>query len=140
LVWQFRDDDGPHFAIPSQATQRWERMASDKKIFCVSYDAELLSTRRLVLQQAGFAVSTATSLEEAKRCLGHEDFDLAIIGHSMPRADREVLAREIKRSNADTVIISLYRGIAESEELAEASLSISAGPEALVDLVTSLFG
>jgi DNA-binding response OmpR family regulator len=115
-------------------------MASDKKIFCASYDADLLNTRRLVLEQAGFAVTTATSLEEAKQCLAADDFDLAILGHSIPRADREDLAREIKHSNPNTVVISLYRGVAESEEVTDAFLSISSGPKAMVELVTSIFG
>src|SRR5512146_1436996 len=115
-------------------------MASDKKIFCASYDADLLNTRKLVLEQAGFSVTIATSLEEAKHRLAGDDFDLAILGHSIPRADREELARDIKHSNPDTVVISLYRGVAESEELTDAFLSISSSPKALLELVASIFG
>jgi CheY-like chemotaxis protein len=63
-----------------------------KAILSISYDESLLVTRHLILEQAGFDVSSALGFAEAMElCSQNQHYDLVLMGHSMPRKDKSAL-------------------------------------------------
>lgn len=54
-----------------------------KRILSVSYDASLLATRRMLLEQKGYEVTSALGFSEAIECCKRSGFDLFILGHSI---------------------------------------------------------
>ena len=76
-------------------------------ILSISYDESLLRTREWILKAAGFQVTSALGFTEAGEHCGNE-FDLVIMGHSLPSRDTAALVAQI-RSHNHTRILSLCR-------------------------------
>ena len=110
-----------------------------KHILSVSYDESLLSTRQMLLQQAGYAVTSALGFPEALELCKKGEFDLVLIGHSIPREDKQVLVR-VTRMVSQAPVLSILRPT--SVPLAEADYSVQSadGPEALVAAVDKALG
>lgn len=103
------------------------------KILSVSYDEPLLRTRHMLLQHSGYdTVSSFGFMASLQHCKqGH--FDLFILGHSIPHADKEQLVEEFRRV-CPAPIISLRRS--SGERLVDgADYHIEPDPEPLLDLV-----
>ena len=79
-----------------------------KEILSVSYDASLLATRRMLLEQRGYHVTSGHGFTQAVAHCKHPGFDLFILGHSIPIADKEELIRTF-RENCPAPILSLER-------------------------------
>jgi DNA-binding NtrC family response regulator len=79
-----------------------------KNILSVSYDASLLATRRMLLEQRGLNVTSALGYTQAIAHCNTPDFDLFILGHSIPLADKEELIRTFRR-HCPAPILSLER-------------------------------
>ena len=77
-----------------------------KRILLISYDNGLLIARRTLLEQEGYRVSSALGFREAMRASEDGSFDLLILGHSIPRADKEEFIRAF-RGASDAPILSL---------------------------------
>ncbi|HLY91983.1 MAG TPA: hypothetical protein VKQ89_01880, partial [Candidatus Angelobacter sp.] len=69
-----------------------------KNILSVSYDASLLATRRMLLEQRGLNVTSALGFTQAIAHCNTPDFDLFVLGHSIPVADKEELIRTFRRT------------------------------------------
>src|SRR5215510_7668784 len=67
-----------------------------KRILSVSYDHSLLMTREMLLRDAGFGVTSAKSLPAALDFCRKNRFDLVIVGHSIPRKDKQEMLQTIK--------------------------------------------
>jgi DNA-binding response OmpR family regulator len=67
-----------------------------KRILVVDDDENILSLERTILEQKGFAVTTADSGAEALEILGKEDFDLVLLDVMMPEIDGFTVCRRIK--------------------------------------------
>ena len=67
-----------------------------KRILVVDDDENILSLERTILEQKGFAVTTADSGAEALEVLGKEDFDLVLLDVMMPEIDGFTVCRRIK--------------------------------------------
>ena len=79
-----------------------------KHILSVSYDASLLATRRMLLEQRGYTVTSALGFTQSISHCGKDGFDLFILGHSIPEMDKNELIRTF-RSNCPAPILSLER-------------------------------
>jgi CheY-like chemotaxis protein len=80
-----------------------------KHVLSVSYDQPLLVTRQLILEQAGCVVSSAFGFVEAPEiCKTRNDFDLILMGHSMPQKDKIALV-EALRQNCMAPLLSMSR-------------------------------
>jgi CheY-like chemotaxis protein len=68
------------------------------RIFSVSYDLTLLRTRELLLENMGHTVVSAEGFAHAfELCgTGTEQFDLIVLGHSIPQADQQAIIRHCK--------------------------------------------
>src|SRR5215467_13633933 len=79
-----------------------------KRILSVSYDPSLLATRRMLLEQRGFHVVSALGYTQAIAHCNTPDFDLFILGHSIPVADKLELMKTFRKS-CPAPILSLER-------------------------------
>jgi CheY-like chemotaxis protein len=115
-------------------------MAPKKRILCISYDESLLTTRKMIFEQVGFDVVPAFGFVEAGTiCRLDHNFDLIVMGHSMPSADKTALIEMLKPSCAAPVL-SVRRHI--DPPLPEADFSVDShdGPDALIKAVKSALG
>lgn len=107
-------------------------MAAKKRVLCISYDESLLTTRKLLLEQEGFDVATAFGFSEASTlCRFDPTFDLIVMGHSIPHADKTALIQML-RPTCTAPVLSI--GKAFEPALPEAQFSVNSvdGPEALI--------
>lgn len=79
-----------------------------KHILSVSYDASLLATRRMLLEQKGYAVQNALGFSKALTACRDGGFDLFILGHSIPHDDKLALIESF-RAHCPSPIVSLER-------------------------------
>ena len=103
-------------------------------ILSISYDPSLLATRELVLRQAGYQVASALQFADALRLCSQGTFDLIIIGHSIPRSEKQDLLVEIRKV-CNTPVLSLYRASHGPLEGVDYALDGLEGPEALLAVI-----
>jgi DNA-binding NtrC family response regulator len=106
------------------------------RILSLSYDETLLRMRHMILEKAGYAVLSAhgfaSSLEHCKQ----GGFDLFILGHSIPHAEKRKMV-EAFRQVCPAPIISLRRGA--SEQMVDgADFHIEPDPERLLELIAGI--
>ena len=91
-------------------------------VLAVGFDSSLMTPRTLVLQSAGYVVIKAWSLEEAIDHFQSGDFDLVLMCHSVPVADRERLTSLIRDPGSSTPIVSIAGSPGECDAFANATL------------------
>jgi DNA-binding response OmpR family regulator len=74
------------------------------RVLSISYDVSLLQTRALMLSHEGFEVESAVGFSAAIQACELRDFDLVIIGHSIPPADKEAIINGLRRVCATPVL------------------------------------
>jgi CheY-like chemotaxis protein len=110
-----------------------------KHILSISYDQSLLVTRQLILEQHGYEVSSAFGFAEAMEiCSSRHDFDLVLMGHSMPQKDKKALV-DAMRPNCKAPLLSILRHGDSPIPQANYSVEANDGPDALVEAVRSAF-
>jgi CheY-like chemotaxis protein len=110
-----------------------------RHILSISYDQALLVTRQLILEQQGYEVSSAFGFAEAMEiCSSRHDFDLVLMGHSMPQKDKKALLEALRPNCKAPLLSILSHG---DFPIPQASYSVEAGdgPDALVAAVRSAF-
>lgn len=102
-----------------------------KAVLSISYNSALLVTRRLLLEQAGYLVTSAEGFVEAMECCRGGTYDIVLMGHSMPRNDKTALAAAV-RLHCDAPILSIRTP--GDPPLTEADYSVEAdeGPTILL--------
>lgn len=108
-----------------------------KRILSISYDSSLLWTRQLMLQQMGYEVRSAEGFVAAlEACKGPNlDFDLAILGHSIPARDKERIISHFRR-RSKSPILALLRP--HEGAMQNADRSIDPEPENLIAAVREM--
>jgi CheY-like chemotaxis protein len=107
-------------------------------ILSVSYDAVLLSTREMLLRSAGYTVTSAEGYVDAMRKCRASDYDLLIVGHSIPHADKEAIIAELQQ-NCPAPVLALIRP--NEPQLSGAAEAIEANrPDLLLSKVKRLLG
>ena len=106
------------------------------RILSVSYDAVLLATRQLMLEAKGYEVTSAEGYVDAKRKCRGEEYDLLIIGHSIPHADKSEIIAEM-RQYCDAPVLALLRPNEPSLQNATESVDASR-PDLLLAAVKRL--
>jgi CheY-like chemotaxis protein len=82
---------------PLQTAHSPGEEAMPKRILVVDDDENILSLERTILEQKGFAVTTAGGGEEALRLLKQQSFDLVLLDVMMPDKDGFEVCRQIKQ-------------------------------------------
>jgi hypothetical protein len=107
------------------------------KILSVSYDMSLATTREMLLSAAGFQVSSAFTVGQAIDLCATEEFALVIIGHSIPRDQRQWLLKELRSRCATPVLAFRRPGEAPLIE-ADYTFDSSEGPAQLLEMVIDI--
>jgi DNA-binding response OmpR family regulator len=107
--------------------------ARKPRILSISYDSSLLFTRQAMLELAGYEVISAEGFADAiEHCPG--DFDLIILGHSIPQKDKRAIVAELHKRGCDAPLLSLLR--AGEHKIPEATQGVDPHhPENLLDAV-----
>ena len=93
-----------------------------KHILSVSYNQSLLKTRELLLQREGYDVTSALGFTQAVSKCQNGNFDLFILGHSIPDADKRELIR-LSRLQCAAPVLALRRHGEESPDGADAHVN-----------------
>ena len=118
-----------------------EKLASRKpkaRILSISYNEVLLQTRHLLLEMQGYEVVSALDLNSALNHCKSGGFDIFVLGHSIPHAEKEQMVNAF-RDSCPNPIISLRRN-AGQQPLAGADYDIEPDPEPLLKLIAQIVG
>jgi DNA-binding NtrC family response regulator len=108
------------------------------KVLLVGYIREFLEERRNVLHAAGYQVVTALTLEAAHQAIHQETFDVAVLGYSVPREERNQFAAKLKEASPDVKIIMIYFASTQNTELADALVPTTASAQEVLRAVDHL--
>lgn len=106
-----------------------------KRILSVSYDESLLATRRMLLENLGYTVTSALGFTEAVAHCRTAGFDLFILGHSIAIRDKQELIMTF-RNNCPAPILSLGR--VDEERVPSDFHVFPDNPEELIRTVTKI--
>jgi PleD family two-component response regulator len=119
-------------------TLEYNPLAMKKRILSISYDEPLLQTRQMLLENAGYDVTSALGYVEAlETCTARKNFDLILMGHSMPRKDKTTLINTL-RPICEARILSIRRHGDDPLPEADASIDSLDGPHVLLDVVKKI--
>jgi CheY-like chemotaxis protein len=106
------------------------------RILSVAYDPALLSSRQLLLESLGCEVVSASDFGRALHYCNHAPrFQLFILGHSIPCAEKETLVAAF-RAHGSAPIIALKKFGEESTPAAD--IHIEPEPSQLLDIISRL--
>ena len=96
-------------------------MSDSIRILVVEDDPDILSSTVRLLRQAGYAVDTAATGEEALQVVHDHYPGLLLLDHDLPGIDGMEVCRRIKRDPAlvDTLVVIVSASHADSDEQAE---------------------
>lgn len=109
-----------------------------KRILSTSRNATVLRTRNLVLQSAGYDVTTTRDLAEFVNFLENQAFDAVVMGDSIDLAERVELASKIAASKPSLPLVIFFKTPAEAQQLLPYAHSLVGsldGPERLIAAV-----
>jgi len=106
------------------------------RILSISYDQALLHTRELMLSREGFEVQSAVGFSAALQACEKGEFDLMIMGHSIPPEDKAAIIKQL-RAVCQTPILALRRANEAPVKAAEFDLD-SGDPERFLSYVKEI--
>ncbi len=83
-------------------------------VLSVGQQLDLLALRNEVLREAGFAVRSSTTLEDATALALAGDFDVVVLCRSLPCAQRQQFIYAVRAMKPSLPIVAL-RGVGENE-------------------------
>jgi len=109
-------------------------------ILCVDDEENQLAVRKLVLEQAGYAVLAASSGQQALALLASHPINLVLSDHLMPGLTGTELARQIKAGNPDlpVILISAVNEIPADAAYADLFMSKLDGPQAMCQNIAAV--
>lgn len=110
-----------------------------KRVLSISHDESLLLTRQMLLQQAGHEVSSALGFADALEWCKKGEFDLVVIGHSIPQEDTQALIN-VTRMFSQAPVLSILRPTSVPLAGADYWVKSADGPEALIAAVNKALG
>jgi len=108
------------------------------RILSVCYDNPVLRTRHMLLESRGYQVVSSLLLSESLEYCKRGNFDLFLLGHSIPHPDKLQLVT-IFRQQSPAPIVSFRRSAGE-QLVRGADYHIEPDPERLLMLVRRIFG
>ena len=99
-------------------------------VLSVGLDSELLGSRSLVLQSAGYIVVSAYSIKEAVDRFQEGDFDLVLLCHSIPSKEIDRLICWIRASGSRIPVVSISGSLDQGD--AFAGMAVSSDPGTLL--------
>lgn len=112
-----------------------------KLVLCIDDHRQGLHARRLILQNAGYDVITASSGRVGLRLLGRHPVQLVVLDYAMPEMDGEAVAREIRRKHPHVPIVMLSGQLdipKRASSAVDAFVSKGQPPTVLLEHLTTL--
>jgi len=109
---------------------------SKPRVLSVCNDGSVLRTRGMVLQNAGYNVSSVEDYDQAVNQCAAGNFDVAVLSASLSYDDRIALAAEVKKRWPTTHVV-MYCRIHEVPAHADAVIDPFDGPGALLFAIES---
>jgi len=113
------------------------KKAGGERLLSISYDAALLRTRHLLLKAEGYRVTSVGTRGEALQRCTEGGFDLVILGHSIPVADKQTIIREL-REVCDTPILCMLTGTEQALAATDYVFHTEDGPRGFVERVREI--
>ncbi|HTK94679.1 MAG TPA: hypothetical protein VL382_03505 [Terriglobales bacterium] len=97
----------PVVPLPKKLRAPVQRMSHrrPRRILSIAYDKALRETRHLLLQSGGYEVTSIGTRTHAVELCRRGDFDLVIVGTSVPQAEKVSILREIRSVCAAPVLV-----------------------------------
>jgi DNA-binding response OmpR family regulator len=114
-----------------------EYMAERQRILCYGSDDFPILSRKLVLEHAGFLVTTTTAAQEFQRLVGSGLFDLVILCHSLSSLDWQTALQTVHEQRPPLRCLSLDAG---NRDAIDGIVSIMSGPRSLISSVKAVLG
>src|SRR5258706_4831762 len=108
------------------------------RLLSISDNRVLLQTRHLILQQAGFDVVSVADMQELTSALAQGEFDVFILGHSLPSKEKLRVYHLVRGHSQDTPVLELYKFSPDLDT--GFSLGAHSEPEELIDAVHRSLG
>jgi len=96
-------------------------------VLAVCVDPWLLASKDAVWRSAGFVVIAAASIREAIDHFQAGDFDLVLLGHSIPSEDMERLTFLVRASGSQTPVVSIANLAGDRDFLADRTQNNDSG-------------
>lgn len=114
-------------------------MQDSQSILTISRDGELQNLRTLILRNAGYQVSAATTDSEAFRFIeSPNSFRLVLLCHSVPEQSRVSIVSRIKELNSKLPVLMLYNGYDPTMAKVDGSLHNLESPQVWLDMINFL--
>jgi CheY-like chemotaxis protein len=114
-------------------------MKATRSILIISRDKALQSTRKLILEHAGYYVSAAHTEEEAIQFVEDMDsYSLVLLCHSVPEISRLYLVDRLKALRPTLPILMLYNSYDPSMAKVDSSVHSMESPAKLVEIIGRL--
>lgn len=108
------------------------------RILSISYNSSLLRTRQFVLESRGHKVTSALGFIAAIEHCKTADYDLAIIGHSIPDGDKEQMIKEL-RNVCSAPVLALTKPNEEPLKIADYNVD-AFNPDGFLQFVDEIVG
>jgi DNA-binding NtrC family response regulator len=108
------------------------------RVLSVEYSIPYLVKRHVALRRAEVPVESASTMREALSLMRLGEFDVAVLGHGIPDADRNRIAEALLELKPTIRVIMMYSGSIHHSDRADAVLSLE-GEQHLVPTIKSLF-
>jgi CheY-like chemotaxis protein len=96
-------------------------------VLAVGMDAWLLTTQSPIWKAAGYIAVSAASIKEAIDFFKTGDFDLVLMGHSIPVESKQRLIHLIRATGAQTPVVSIEKSPKACDTFADATMHNDAG-------------
>ncbi|MGH9600488.1 MAG: response regulator [Terracidiphilus sp.] len=111
-----------------------------RRILSVDDELDILFTRQLVLEEAGYEVLSASNGRQALACFDALAVDLVVLDFRMPGMDGNIVAREMKQRRPSVPILMVSGDFVDMDCLARTDRFLAKGhsSEALLREVEQL--
>ncbi|MGA2651253.1 MAG: hypothetical protein ABSF28_12050 [Terracidiphilus sp.] len=93
-----------------------------KVVLAVGVDSWMLAANRTEWRSAGFIVLPATTMREAFEHFQAGDFDLILLGHSLPVESKERLTFLVRSAGSSTPVLSISNSSSDYHPFASATV------------------
>src|SRR4051812_29612921 len=107
------------------------------RVLSVEYSIPYLVKRHVALRRAEVPVESASTLREALTLMRLGEFDVAVLGHAIPEAERNRIAEALLELKPSMRLIMMYAESISNADRADAVLSLG-GEQHLVPTIKSL--
>jgi len=97
---------------------------SIRVILAIGVDSSLLETQSSAWKSSGFIVTFAWSIKDAITHFRYGDFDLVLLGYSLPAESRERLTYLIRASGSQVPVVLIADSSSDCDRFAEATFKV----------------